>query len=211
MAEVLSLSETRFSDRSIASQGFRIYSTADELERLPWRKIYHNTSLYGFSQYELRDIVSCRNAEIIVPGALALDSLKYIYCRSNAERETLLYLLPPEPLASFKDRIYSSTRVECFERKHTFLEEVRLTSDHVSFYFSPDTRSEGPFELSLEYRSLFGDILKVENRREFYVRNIKGSCAWRNSTPASEYEVRIYLDGLLIYANQHHNDIKLPF
>ena len=91
-AEILSRDGCMFSDRGLAARSHGIMSTAQELADLEWLKIYH-TGWFDRSRPEEADIVSRRMAEVIVPGRLDLGSLKWIYCRSEAEKDTLLHLL----------------------------------------------------------------------------------------------------------------------
>ena len=91
-AQILTCADCRFSDQGLNNAGAAILSTAEELKNLPWQKIYHNTR-FDRSRIEESDIARRRQAEIIVPRDLKLDALKYIYCRSVAEKETLLHLL----------------------------------------------------------------------------------------------------------------------
>jgi hypothetical protein len=65
-----------------------------------------------------------RNAEVLVPGSLPLDpALKFIACRSAAERQTLLHLLPPNLRRQWAPRIRLGEQ-GLFERKWTYVEEV---------------------------------------------------------------------------------------
>lgn len=91
-AEVLSREDNWFSDRGLASRNYEIMSTAQDLANLDWRKIYH-TGPFDPSKFEEADIASRRMAEVIIPDRLDLESLKWIYCRSEAEKDTLLHLL----------------------------------------------------------------------------------------------------------------------
>lgn len=143
-ARILSRQDCRFSDGNLGSANAQLFSTARELEQLPWHQIYHNSRVYPA---EKQSIVFRRCAEVIVPNQLKLDALRYIYCRSSAERETLLCLLPERIRQRFERSIVSSARADLFFRRQTFVETVRMVSDQVTFDFSPDTASPGPFHL----------------------------------------------------------------
>ena len=76
-AEILSREDSWFSDRGLASRNYQIMSTAQDLADLEWRKIYH-TGPIDFSRPEESDIISRRNAEVVIPGYLDMKSLKWI-------------------------------------------------------------------------------------------------------------------------------------
>lgn len=207
LAEILSKPNTEFSERGLGGQPHPTFTGAEALAHLNWAKIYHNGPV---NMTEDRDIISYRNAEIIVPHQLDLSSLRYIYCRSVPELQTLSYLLPDELLEQYKSMIVSSGRRNLFERLHTFLENVRLTSKYVSIQFSPDTESKGPFNFKAEFLR-FSEIVHVEEAPNFYVRSDHGSYGWRFPSPVDEYEIRLYLDDVLIYANECSAELDIPF
>ncbi|HRJ43588.1 MAG: DUF4433 domain-containing protein [Caldilineaceae bacterium] len=154
-AEILTRADCQFSDGNLARTGHRIFSTAEQLAALPWRKIYHNSRIRA----DETDISFHRCAEAIIPGKVKLDALRYICCRSEAEKETLLYLLPPATRKQYRSKITATNRIDLFERKHTFVESVRLTSEEAFFYFSPDSLSPGPFHCVVTVKS--GDRIRT--------------------------------------------------
>lgn len=208
LADVLCRQETKFSDRGLGSHAHRILSTADDLRRLDWPKIYHNGPIDP--SQDVREVTACRNAEIIAPHSLALDSLKFIYCRSEPELETLLHLLPSSTVQQYRRRILSSTRSDLFNRHHTFLESVRLSAQSVVLSFSPETKSPGPFALVVEFFALKGIPIIRQKAPAFYVRNATETYRWEIKPPAPEYMVKVYLDEALIYANRYTGE-DLPF
>lgn len=206
---VLCLPQTRFSDKGLGSHRYHIYSTADELQQLDWLRIYHHGPL-NISTPEGKKINACRNAEIIVPGELDLVSLKYIYCRSQAELETLAYLLPASCYDRYKLRMFSSARQNLFNRQHTFVETARLSTESVVLNFSPDTYSLGPFQLAYEFSDTSGTGVEREEIKDFMVQNRNGKYDLRIPAPGSEYAVTVMLDDALVYANSYHST-SLPF
>jgi hypothetical protein len=148
-SEVLTRADCEFSDGNLANPKALRFSSADELKSLPWKKIYHNGKI-DRKKADEQDIVFRRCAEVIVPQQIDLSSLRYIVCRSEAEKETLLHLLPGRLREQYAKQITATKRVDIFERKHTFVEKVRLFTDSMQFYFSPDTESPGPFNVQLD-------------------------------------------------------------
>src|SRR5215203_894523 len=89
-AEVLPLDGSRFTNGNTASpKKCAFNSSAYQLAKLPFQLIYHDE---GFSQ-GAGYITFHRHAEVLIPNALDLKSLKKICFRSPSELETFLTLL----------------------------------------------------------------------------------------------------------------------
>lgn len=205
--DVLTRESCEFSDGNLGSPQANRYSTAAELRELPWKKIYHQGS-FDRSRYEEADIVLRRNAEVIVPDGLSLDALRYIYCRSDAEKETLLHLLPEQVRKTYQSKIVSTTRSVLFYRRNTFLEAVRLSAQSARFTFSPETRSPGPFVLTVEVYPDHDAAKKLE--RNPYEIDIRSPLVVTFPTPFYKYEIHLKLDDYLAYANRYE-DVEVPF
>lgn len=204
-ADILTRADCRFSDGNLASSGYQIFSTADDLSRLPWRDIYHNTWI----RPEESRISFHRCAEAIIPDQVDLNALRYICCRSEAEKETLLYLLPPNLRTQYRGRITATNRIDLFERKHTFVEVARLDSNGVSFEFSPDTASPGPFHcivtLTIGERAFSVETPTLDLKANGYRYN-------GNFRKAQDsYDIRLTLDGHIAYANDYDEIANIPF
>ena len=204
--EILSRDDCRFSDRGLASRNYQIMSTAQELANLDWGKIYHTGSI-DFSRPEESDIIARRMAEVVIPGHLDMKSLKWIYCRSEAEKDTLLHLLTGALRTQYEGRIFSAARSELFYRQHTYLESVRMDSDAAYLSFSPDTQSQGPFHLQAIIRS--GHNIRQSENDEFLLQ--KGEFRWKINTGFDGYELAIRLDEHLVYRNRHIEVDDIPF
>jgi len=205
-AEILSRNGCMFSDIGLASLNYQIVSTARELENLEWRKIYHN-GRFDRRRPEEADIASRRMAEVIVPDRLDLESLKWIYCRSEAEKDTLLHMLTDALRSQFEKRIISTTRSDLYFREHTYLESVRMDSAAAHLSFSPDTQSRGPFHLQVTIRS--GNDMRQRTEDTFSLQ--RGESRWRVKTGFDDYEIELRLDDHLIYRNRHIEVDDFPF
>ncbi len=204
--EILSRADCWFSDGGLNSPGACILSTAVDLEQLPWKKIYH-TGRFNPYAAEQFDIAFRRNAEVIVPRELDLSALHYIYCRSEAERETLLHLLPPDLQKRYQDKIFASTRSTLFYRRQTFIETVRMSSEAACFHFSPETKSPGPFHLQVEL-----EIASSQHSLDAESFSLERPYILEIPLPSSStgYTVRLYLDNHLAYANTCE-EMEIPF
>lgn len=146
---VLSLDETKFSNGNMGSP--RVAYGDDQIFffSIPFDLVFHNR---WFSTHERDEIIFRRNAEVLVPEKLALEPvLKFIACRSVAERQTLLSLLPLGVANRWLSRIRIGTS-DLFERHWTYVEEVTVVDDRVIFRFNPNTRTPGPFEVRFSYQ-----------------------------------------------------------
>jgi hypothetical protein len=192
-----------FSDGNLAKLGYdSLCSTAADLGSFAFDKIYHVTWV---SNEEREDIVSHRNAEIVIPGSLDLSALKWIYCRSAAERETLLYLLPPKISDRWSSRIAIETTATLFYRKWVFVETVQLNEKGIEINFSPDPEHPGPFELTV--------IRKTNGKREHRKLDFY---AYKRTTIEFEtniwnYSVEVYLNDCLTFAGSYDGSADIPF
>ena len=131
--------------------------------------------------------------------------LKYVVCRSAAERQTLLQLLP----ARFRQRWAPLVRVTeqgLFYRRWTYIEQVVTVDDAVVFRFNPDSQTPGPFEVSFSYRERGQGPERSWRGRQDDLRN-----GLEIQVPAAiEGIVTLYLDDSLAFAGAVTFD-ELPF
>jgi len=203
-SKVLSDTPCRFSDGNLVSNRAHIFSTAVDLARLPWKQIYHNGWI-DFSLSESRNIIFHRHAEVIVPQKLDLEALRYIYCRSEAEREMLLHSLPPHLTKLYQSKIIATTRSTLFYRQRTFIEKVQLSSERIVFHFSPDTKSPGPFLLRVDIETPSSYSWRYEEKNFTVEKPLP-----LKLPHLSTYTVRLLLDTHLAYANSYE-EMALPF
>lgn len=204
-SDILTRNDSWFSDGGLGSnKANKNLRTSDELQSLPWKKIYHLGS-YNRNKPSQNDITFRRNAEIVVPKKLELDSLKYIYCRSEAEKETLLYLLPQTVRNKFQNKIVATSRSNLYFRRHTFIQSVRLTTRTIDLNFSPESQSPGPFHLRIEVlfnnqKIIFDrEVQKLNKRRTFMFK-----------PEALDYKITVRIDDYLTYANSFQ-EYDIPF
>ena len=192
--------DCRFSDGNLAATGIQgLRSTAEELAAFDFRKIYHD------SPHNDRTINFHKNAEVVVLNELDLSALKFIVCRSPAEKETLLNLLPKDIFNRWSSKIVIDTKVNFFFRKWTFLQTAELTSKYAVFTFSPDTTEAGPFRLKITRTGIeeksFEDEAFYSNER-FAIGFIEEHLV---------YKIEVELDGNLIYNGRFDGSDEIPF
>jgi len=202
--QILSRDDSLFSEVNLAILGKNQYlcSTADELRLFNFRQIFHEGS---FSEDSRADIISHRNAEIVVPTELELSDLKFIYCRTPAEKETLLHRLPTNIVDRWGSRIIVASSANLFKRNWAFIEVAKLDSKSATFEFSPEAQVPGPFELKVVRR---GTDVKVYESNSFYAR---GKLPIEFKAEVWQYQIEVYLDGHLAYAGEYDGTEDIPF
>ncbi len=208
-AEILTRADCWFSDGGLNSPDAQLFYSAEELENLPWKKIYHNTWYDPYSVAE-SDIAFRRNAEVIVQKRLDLNALHSIHCRSEAEKDTLLFLLPIELRKQYQNKIYATARINLYYARHTFIQKVRLSSSSATFFFSPDTESSGPFHFKAHVQSMQPNSTfqaEIEN----YMLPESSATKWNFPRNVSDYTLSLTLDGHRAYANEFIEEDEIPF
>ncbi len=169
------------------------------LESMNWRWVYHDSGVGRPGSHNRAEILNARHSEVLVPDKLDLKHLRWVVCRSAAERDTLLNLLdgPAEHRWMSKVRLESPARM--FWKRATFVQQVNLASDHVVIRFFVDTKDRewrGPFLLQTQVRFASGyqDVKRTEG---FYAEAAPHVITL--NPPADKYDVKVTLDDALVY------------
>lgn len=194
--KLLTLKNTYFTDGNFSKKYAKIGNTFKFLAELPFDKIYH---VGPYNQYLDSDIKFHRCAEVLYPHSLNLESLKYICCRSEAEKDTFLSLLPFDIWLEWNDKIIVS-RTRLFESKWTYLEKVILLKEKAVFYFSPDSITPGPFRAKLEIIDGNSEKVFIRERDSFYT-NSANYFETKFPYKMEGYTIKFYLDSHLCYQN----------
>ncbi len=197
---ILTRSDSLFSEGNLATLGIKgLRSTASELALLDFKKIYHD------SPHNDNNITFHKNAEVVVSRELDLTALKFIVCRSPAERESLLNLLPTSVLNKWSSKILIDTKANFFFRKWTFVQTVDLTAKNAVIDFSPDTIDSSPFLLMAKRKSLREKVIEKPN----FTANKKIILEFTEEILI--YELEIMLDGNLVYVGRFDGSDEIPF
>lgn len=192
--------ETRFSEGDVATLE-KTYKSATAFRDLPFDLIYHDS---WFRNDERDEIMNARRSQVLVPGALKLDHLQHIWCRSSAEYDMLRALLPEEAWARWRDKITARADYNLFNRRWLYVDEVLLTPDEARFRFSPcDLRREecGRFQARVEIEGHDGSVHVAHSE------GIDGNddLLIRLNGRLPTYRARLYLDEALVYLG-HFSD-----
>jgi hypothetical protein len=128
---ILQLPDVRFSQGNMQAGPV----TGDNeafFDAIPFEKVYHEGGIAGD-----HSIIFHRCAEVLVPSPMAIaPSLRWVYCRSDAEKAMLLYLLGPDA-PQWESRTIVSDDLKVFEKSYPFVENVRFSNDGVLFRLHP--------------------------------------------------------------------------
>lgn len=203
LKKLLIQENSQFSEGNLAKFGTSgLCSTAKQLKKFDFEKIFHTGS---FSQVERDDIISHRNAEIVIPNELDLSALKFIVCRSPAEKETFLNLLPRNVFAKWSSKIFVETKVNLFERKWVFVQSSYLTSKSATINFSPDAIYPSPFTLTARLKG------KREDQRNYNNFTANGVIIFEFDYAVPNYEIELKLDENLVYFGKYRDIDDIPF
>lgn len=202
--DVLTRADSRFSAGNLAAGETILCSTAEELAGFDFKKIYH----VGAFQKHLRGtIIYHRNAEVVIPTEMDLSSLKYIFCRSPAEKDTFLALLPPELFLEWNKKVLVASKSQIYYCSWTFIETAELTSSHITMNFSPDTITPGPF-------NMFMIITDIDSGKTFHYRDKTFQANGRFSIAlpkgVGRYRIQIILDDDLAFTSEFYGE-EIPF
>ncbi len=162
--------------------------------QIPFAQVFHNR---WFSPDEHDEIIFRRNAEVLIPHQLSLEpNLRFIACRSVAERQTLLHLLDWSVHEKWESKVKLGEQ-GFFERKWSYVEEVVVVDQDVIFRFNPNTQTPGPFNVKVEYRE-HNTQPSITWKQTF--EQLSGTLRVRPPN-AAWGEIRLYLDDALAFSD----------
>ncbi len=229
--------DSRFSNGNLAASDAHISSTSSEFEKLPFQRIYHVGSI---PEEQKRAIVFHRNAEVIVPKEVGLEHLKRIWCRSEAERDTLRHLLGESLWDIWKDKITNRSDHSLFFRQWIYVDTVEMSASTIRFRLNPchSLEDAGPYDIRVEIRETKtgAKYLDVKNqclltwnlqRFDTEFSNPLGKKKWneietkpgntlsyslRNLAQPDDYSVQLFVDDQLVFASRYVEEIEdIPF
>lgn len=197
---ILSDPRVSFTDRN-AQQLAAVYGTEEaQFAAIPFDKVYHEGGIAGD-----QSITSHRCAEVHVTSPISLnDTLEAVCCRSNAERETLLFMLGVDA-ATWADKILVSDDLRVFQRDFAFVQDVSLSREGLIFKLNP-RRSGGTVDVAIDLLTTDGQ--KVIDFRNTELQPVPPTAdRWRVAALIQDgkYEAKISIDGHVAY----HSTLEL--
>jgi hypothetical protein len=168
--------------------------------------------LSRLNESDKKSIIFHRHAEVIVPEVLDLSSLKYIICRSQAEFETLIQLLPEQKRLDWIDRIYIDTRSLFFFYEWVFISKASLSSSSINLHFNPSSQElySSPFNARLEIIEVKTNKKYIWEQKDFRARETLEFDLTNLEYP-DHYEVSFFLDDNFAYGNTYIEQPEILF
>lgn len=131
---LLSRPDVQFSDMNMQSNAVSVGKSEQFFaNNINFSNVYH----HGWQGAD-PDIRKARCAEVLLTSPLNITRcLQHIYCRTSAERDTLIHQLSPQALAKWREKILISNDMKLFERKYCYVEDVYITETGVIANLSP--------------------------------------------------------------------------
>ena len=187
--KILTCEGVRFSEGNMQSRSSADGETDEFFDVIDFANVYHEGGIGGD-----RSITNCRSAEVLVPSPMRIaDTLTSVYCRSEAERMTLLHELGSKAGKRWRKLILVSDDLRVFEKRFTFVEHVSLQSDGVVFRLHPSTK---PVSVQVEVWTSGGQRLYEHAWPAMPAIPADGNASWRAPVQLSNgvYRVRITLE-----------------
>ena len=184
--KILMLDDVQFSAENMQT-GIVEQGSEENFRSIPFAKVYHEGGTGGD-----RSIIAHRCAEVLAPSPLVLsDMLQWIYCRSEAERASLIHALG-NTAPVWDKRIRVSDDIKVFEKRFCFVEAVSLANDGIIFRLNPR------HDMLQNYISIKSYNSSGKMVCDFTTENISAyppkSKFWRFDVPLSEDEYRVIID-----------------
>lgn len=184
---------TKFTAGNAASPSAASGDTATFLQTIPFERVYHAGPMM---EAEKSDITFRRCAEVLVHNELDLTHLRSVFCRSQAEHETLIDILSDDAKATFAPRIGVSDRVHY--KSWTYIESVDKTRELVTIRFNAWSSTPQPFLARAEFLTIDGRLIGFWQQENFCA-NVTQKIDI-TSLNLDTYRVQVTLDGLLAYS-----------
>lgn len=192
--KILSTKGVLLSDGNVASPNAVVKPVDEMFSSIPFNEVFHS----GYFDPESQSSIKYhRQAEILFPKGITLsNNLSWIGCRSNAERQTLLFCLGKDiankyiPLIRLADSVF-------FKKLWIYVDNVDFNDNELAFYFNPNSEHSGKITVTLKVK--FPGT--VEASKKF---TIDGHSRWSVTFPKKYpyITVKLFIFDCLAYANK---------
>jgi hypothetical protein len=198
---VLSLEGTNFSTGNMQSSWTTYGPTFEDFQQIDFQKVYHEGGTSGD-----HSIVTARCAEVLVSSPLPLQgNLQFILCRSQAERQTLLYALGANS-EQWVNFVRVSDDIQVFQKEYCYVEEASISTRGVTLRLHPRA-DDAPILVQVEaVRASTGHKAAQFGPAPLRAVPGGGKTQWLVEGTAAlrpgDYDVRIWLEGHLAFASR---------
>ncbi len=193
---ILTMANTRFSDINMQRDEARHGADDAFFATIDFTKTYHEGGTGGDAT-----ITHHRAAEVLCHSPLDLAAhLKWVVCRSEAERETLIHLAGFTGRA-LRPKIVTSDDGKVFEKRFAFVEKVYASPDGVTFNLNP-RHDWAALKVRLQVQTGQGVSVFDQTYPALAARSENGG-GWRPAMKLANgvHRVTIHIDDHLAYDN----------
>ncbi|MEK4930321.1 DarT ssDNA thymidine ADP-ribosyltransferase family protein [Bacillus sp. FSL K6-1338] len=180
-----------------------VYCKSEDFRGMPFQNVYHD-------QWHYEDQITFnRHAEVIIPNECDLNDLKYVVCRSQAEKETLINVyndFSANTIDSYKVLVKPSLHL--FFRKWFYIDKVTLSEQCIVFEFNKGENRHAEYDFCCEFEKTDTGEVKVWRDPNF---NPGNSLKLNFKNGHHQYILSVYIDGHLAYKGKYHRESGLPF
>lgn len=211
--KTMGLDNVKFAEKGIAGGRNNIQQGSLAFSHLNFAKIYHDGP---YNTQEDGDILQYRHSEIIREGGFPLPQIvRGIVCRSNAERETLLYLLKRKSekiYNSYKKLIMYAPSKRMFYNNGIFIKEVDVIDRILNLELNSKQTRAHRYDgqvlfnvcISITYLSAYGSQLRiVEGKGEMNYCTVENiTMKLEEDLEYSSIIVKVMFDDAIMYENE---------
>ncbi len=207
----LNLPGTYFAEKGLSGYRHNIRSGIEEFEKLNFKKIYHD----GWYSSENSDIKDYRHSEVVHENGFPIEPLlKGVLCRSEAERETLLFLLGQYSMRlynTYKNKIIYNPKLRCFYNNGIYVKRVSVLDDKLKIEFNdPESRkkTQGAININVQidisYRKKDGMVLTAITGKGTLDYCSVRSCEMNllEEIDVDTIRINVLIDGNSMYENE---------
>ncbi|MEH6675803.1 DarT ssDNA thymidine ADP-ribosyltransferase family protein [Phenylobacterium sp.] len=193
---ILTMPSTRFSNINMQN-GDALDGDDDAFfATINFAKTYHE----GGTSHDM-SIVNHRAAEVLCQSPLILEQhLKWVICRSEAERDTLIHLAGPAARL-LRPKIVTSDDGRVFEKRFAFVEKVYASPEGITFSINP-RYDQAKLKVRVQVRTGTGFAVFDQTYDQLAARPDNGG-SWISKVKLEDgvYRVTIEIDDHDAYAN----------
>jgi hypothetical protein len=208
-SRVFMLDGVKFTDGNLATHP-TIYDNILDLQELNFNLIYHRS---WFPPEDKNTIINARHSEILVKEQLPLEkNLKLIAVRSEAEKETFLYLLPTHLRAVYQNKVYIQPRPMIFVNNWLYVNKVSIIDNtlHIEWHGCRDFyQCQNNYDLKISIKNSSTGLQKSLIKERWYPQNNLMKIRLSEGFWDDFIELSVFIDGVMGYGNVIANNLKV--
>lgn len=209
--KILGMQNVMFSEKALNKHGSssNLKSSIEEFKTFNFKGIYSHGWYDNTANSSMKDF---RHAEVVVSNSLSVDEVVNIWCRSNAEMETLKYKLKQEGiLHKYENRIgVKESNDHLFYRNGSFLKDVSLVKNTINIEYSLIEEIKFKMTLTLANNEIVSERNKLDmnrNQQSFLLNE----SLYKKLKEEGKCIFKVHFNDVLIYENELVVDLELPF